>query len=473
MRGFVVREIARHERKMLFSGPRFACCATIFIFAFFISLFTGWNDYRTITRENAGTEQNERVRWLNQGVKGPHIAADQGVVVFLRLSPLAAFDPGVLSFTGSSTVLGGHHEEILTNKAAEGTHSLHRLGSLSAASVLQVLLPLMLILLLYGTIAAERENGTLSQILSSAVSAPELMLGKLTGIATALGVILAPIVLVSWFVLKESAADFVVLALIHLLYLMTIVVLIAATSAYASKSRQALVVLLWGWAMAFVAAPVVLTDVAQILYPSPASLEYATAQVDAARQMPTVEERRAVVRARLLKQYGVSSLRDLPVDPIGIELDEEEQQSEPLYGNLIDSVYDSYGEQNRLYRIGAIVSPLLAVQSLSMAISRTDFEAYRDFANVGKQYRRGMIKTLNDGIAYNPEYRNSAVFPGTDIIVAEAGPELWARIPEFNYQAPDLAVVLSRSRTTLLLLLAWIMFAVVLMCASMRRLSQK
>jgi ABC-2 type transport system permease protein len=472
MRRFVIREIARHERKMLFSGWRFAFCEILFALAFFVSLFTGWNDYRVTTRENRETEQNERMRWLNQGVKGPHVAADQGVLVFLPLSPLSAFDPGILAYTGSSALLGGHHEEILTNKAAEGTHSLHRLGSVSAASVVQVLLPLVLILLLHGTFTGERENGTLSQILSSGVSPAELVFGKLAGIGVAVSIMIAPIFIVGGVALRESMADFIILGLIHLAYLLAVIVLIVAISARAATSRQSLVVLLCGWAMAFIAAPVVITDVAQFLHPSPASLEYATAQMDAARKMPTVEERRAVVRARLLKQYGVASLRELPVDPIGVELNEEEKESEPLYGNLVASVYDSYEQQNRLYQVGAVVTPLLAVQSLSMAISRTDFAAYRDFANAGKHYRVGMIKTLNDGIAYNPDYRNGTVFPGTDIIVTEAGPELWRRVPEFKYEVPRLIVVLARSWTSLLLLSAWMVFAAVFMCVSMKRLSR-
>jgi ABC-2 type transport system permease protein len=472
MRLFVIREIARHERKILFSGWGFGFCAIILNFTFFVSLLGGWSDYTTATRENRQTEQKERLRWLNQGVKGPHVAADQGVVVFVKLSPLSAFDPGVLPYTGSSALFGGHHEEILTNKAAEGTHSLHRLGSVSAAFVAQALLPLMLILLLHGTIAAERENGTLSQILSSGVSPAELVLGKLAGISVAVSIMIAPIFIVAGAVLRESNGDFIILALIHLAYSLAIVVLIVAISAGASTSRQSLVALLSGWTIGFMAAPVVITDVAQLLHPSPASLQYATAQMDAAGKMPTVEERRAAVRARLLKQYGVASLRDLPVDPIGVELNEEEQESEPLYGNLVGSVYDSYEQQNRLYEIGAVVTPLLAVQSLSMAISRTDFAAYRDFANAGKEYRAGMVKTLNDAIAYNPEYHNGTVFPGTDIIVTEAGADLWRRVPEFKYDAPGLAEVLARSWSSLLLLLAWMVFAAVFICVSTKRLSR-
>lgn len=471
MRWFVTRQIARHERKMLLSGWVFPACAVIFLSVFFVSLLGGWRDYQAVAHENRETEQNERLRWLNQGVKGPHVAADQGVVVFLRQSPLSAFDPGILQYTGSSTRLGGHREEILTNKAAEGTHSLHRLGSLSAASVLQVVLALVVILLLHGTIAAEREKGTLSQILSSGVSPAELALGKLAGISTALSVIIVPVLVVGAIALRDSLAHFVSLALVHLVYLTILLLLIVAVSSRSSTSRQALVILLCGWALAFVAAPVVITDIAQVIHPSPASLEYAVAQMDAAQQMPTVEERRAVVRARLLEEYGVSDLRELPVDPVGIELIEEEAESVVLYGGLVREIYDSYEQQNLLYRLGAAVTPLLAVQPLSMAISGTDFSAYRDFTNAGRQYREGMVKSLNEAIAYNPEYRNGKVFPGTDIIVSESGPELWSHIPEFTYEAPSLSVVLARSWMSLSLLFVWTVLAVFLMWVSLKRLS--
>src|SRR5207247_737832 len=109
------------------------------------------------------------------------------------LSFLSAFDSGVLPHTGSEDLLVGHHEQMPTSKTAEGTHSLHRLGFLTAAKTLQVFVPLLLTLLLYPSFAGERELGTLRQIVSLGVSVPELVWGKLAGLALPVGCILVPV----------------------------------------------------------------------------------------------------------------------------------------------------------------------------------------------------------------------------------------------------------------------------------------
>jgi ABC-2 type transport system permease protein len=473
MRGFVIREIARHQRTALLSHRAFVLSWALLYATFFATLLSGWNDYTAARLRNDEAERNDRLRWLNQGRKQPHIAGDQGVLVFLRIPQLAALDPGILPYTGSTAALAGEHEEILNNKPAEGTHSLHRLGSLSAASVLQVLMPLMLALQLHATVAGERDHGTLSQALACGVSPSECITGKLAGIALVLCLMMAPVAAATAIVMRHSLAEFGILAGLYVVYLFTIVVLITAVSARAATGRQSLVILLCAWALGFVAAPVIITDLAQVFRPSPSSLEYAAAQMEADRKMPTVEERRAAVRVHLLRQYGVQSLRDLPVDPIGVELSLDEADSEVLYGRLVEQVYDSYEEQNRWYRIGAIVSPLPAIQSLSMAVSRTDFDAYRDFTRAGERYRRAMITTLNNAIMHNPAYRTAPVFPGTDIIVTDAGPELWRSIPEFSYEPAGITTILARSRTALALLLGWMTFAAVLLFDSVRRLSPK
>jgi ABC-2 type transport system permease protein len=68
----------------------------------------------------------------------------------------------------------------------------------------------------------------------------------------------------------------------------------------------------------------------------------------------------------LLQQYHAASLRDLPVDPIGIELLEEARDVEPVFDALSGSVYDAYEGQNRLYQAAGVLSPMLAIQSMSM-----------------------------------------------------------------------------------------------------------
>jgi ABC-2 type transport system permease protein len=311
----------------------------------------------------------------------------------------------------------------------------------------------------------------LSQILSSGVSPAEIVIGKLSGVIIGVMVMIIPAAIIAGAALWQAFGRFSLLMLIQFAYLLTVAAFIVAVSAAASTTRRALIALLCGWAAGFVILPVVITDIAQVIHPSPTSLQYAAAQMDAARKMPTVEERRAVVRARLLNEYGKTSLRDLPVDPIGIELTEEEQESEPLYSGLVGLVYDSYEQQNQIFRAGAVLTPLLAVRPLSMAISVSDFTTYRDFAAACERYRRQMVQLLNDAITYNPNYRNGTVFPGTDIIVAEAGGELWQRVPEFRYEAPDALTILGRSRVSILLLAVWLALAGTALQFATRRLT--
>lgn len=468
-----IQIIARHERKLLLADRRLTASAITLVALFALSFFSGWHEYQTTTQQNQRAQQDDRTRWLNQPVKGPHAAADQGLLVFQHLPSLSAFDPGVLPYTGSQAILGGHHEQILTEMQAEGKHSLHRLGSLTGATVLQRFVPLFLILLLYRTIAGEREQGTLRQMLAVGVSASELVLGKLAGVILPLAFVLVPACLCVVARIGGSSDAFgrlAILAASYLGYVALITAFIVAISIRASTPRQALVASLACWFLGGLFAPSLITDVARLVFPSPTALGHATALMDADQKLPTVEERRASVRWRLLKQYGVTQLRDLPVDPIGIELLEEERDAAPVFQRLIGKVYDAYQQQNRIYEAFGVLTPMIAMQSLSMALCGTDTAANRDFAEAAERYREAVIHILNEAIAYNPHYRQSAVFPGTDIIVSQAGPELWRRVPKFRYEAPRLASALTHAGSTLAVLLGWMAFAMWFLWRSISRL---
>jgi hypothetical protein len=77
---------------------------------------------------------------------------------------------------------------------------------------------------------------------------------------------------------------------------------------------------------------------------------------------------------------------------------------------------------------------------------------------------------LNEAIAYNPSYRQSAVFPGTDIIVSEAGPELWRRVPEFLFSPVRFGTAWNRALSSIGILCAWMVFAGLLVWRSAARL---
>lgn len=464
MRLSVVQQIAWNEFRLVMTDGRLPGSAAILLALFALSFYSGWRNYEITSKRNLIAQQQDRLRWLNQGMKGPHAAADQGLMVFRPLPALSSFDPGILAFTGGKAVLGGHREEIFTAKDAEGFHSLHRLGTLTAATTLERFVPLVLILLLYGSVAGERERGTLRQLMSLGVSPGELVAGKLTGTALPLAGLLAFFDLAAMILAAKShevelVTRIAALGFGYLAYLVIVAALVTAVSIRASTSKKALAILVALWCFACVLAPPLAGDIAQWLFPSPTSLDHAVAVMDADRKLPTVEERRAELRARLLRQYHAASLRDLPVDPIGIELLEEARDAEPIFHRLVGSVYNTYERQNNLYRLAALVSPMFAMQSLSSTLCGSDWAAHRDFTEAAERYRQSVVRMLNEAIAYNPNYRQSRVFPGTDIIVSEAGPELWQRVPEFHFAPAGFGITLQRARLSMAILGAWVIFA--------------
>jgi ABC-2 type transport system permease protein len=479
IRGSVIRHVARHEFRSLLGDGRFRVVLTVFAILIAASFLTGLLTYWTTATKNEEAQKEERARWLNQGTKGPHAAADQGVLVFQPLPFLSTFDPGVLPYTGSEDLLVGHHEQLFTSKASEGTHTLHRLGFFSAAAIMQVFVPLVLILLLYPSFAGEREQGTLRQVLSLGVSLPELVLGKFVTLALPVACALLPLaalgpaaIATQWS--NQFTRNVVLrlgsLLLVYFAYYVVVSGLAVAVSARCATARQSFTILLSLWFVGCILGPVVAADLADVTSPSPTAFGYATAVIETNEKLPTVEERRARVRSRLMKQYGVSSLRDLPVDPIGIELIEEAEESAPMFQRLIESVYETYQSQNRLYQVAGVLTPLLAVQPLSMAIAGTDSAAHRDFLEAAERYRVRMARTLNEAIAYNPDYKKSAVFPGTDIIVSQAGRELWSRIPEFTYRSASFGSARSAIWQSAALLFAWVVFALWFLWRSVNRL---
>ena len=101
-----------------------------------------------------------------QGAKNPHSAAHFSRMAHKPVAPFSAFDPGVSAYVGQVVWLEGHYRNPAMFRAAEDATELGRLENFSLAGVLILIIPLLVILLGYGSIAKEREQGTLRQIIS-------------------------------------------------------------------------------------------------------------------------------------------------------------------------------------------------------------------------------------------------------------------------------------------------------------------
>ena len=271
----MIMRIARKEFTDLVRDGRFRWSATLVGAFLLVSLGAGWLHVRDARAQLEAAQATARTHWESQGEKNPHSAAHYGIYAFKPRLPLSFVDQGVDPWTGTSVWLEAHRQNEFLMRPAQDATAAQRFGTLTAAGVLQHLVPLLVILLAFGALAGERERGTLRQLLASGVGRRELTAGKALGVAAALALLVVPAALLgSAALLTGSAATGSiltrgsVLALVYLTYFGAFVGLSLAVSAWAPSARTALVALLGIWVVNGLVAPRAAVDLSSWLHPS-------------------------------------------------------------------------------------------------------------------------------------------------------------------------------------------------------------
>jgi ABC-2 type transport system permease protein len=466
----MIKLIARKELLELWRDGRLRWAAGLLLLLLLVSLWSGWRHYRRVSAEHEAVRQSERARWLNQGARHPHTAAHYGTYVFKPLLPLSVVDAGITPYVGVTAHLEAHERNIFQYKPAEDAPTVRRFGELTAALTLQMLIPLLLILLLFTAFVGEREQGTLRLLLSLGVKRRDLALGKIAGLALPLLLLLAPVVVLGIVALWLNAGSLAIrltwgrlalMALSYLLYFGVIIGLTLSVSARAGSARQALVVLLGFWFLNCLAAPQVVTDLAALLHPTPSSLEFVAALRAELQQQKQIGELTTEYRARLVKEYSVSSAEELPISPDGLALVENEEIGDRIQERHFNQLWNTYERQERLYQAGALFAPMLAVQSLSMSLAGTDLPQQRHFVEAAETYRQDLVQSLNRYVVEHDTSANRQQHPYVKSLkIFLANNDLWAQMKPFEYRAPGLGWVLRRRWVSLSLLLIWLAGAV-------------
>ncbi len=466
----MTRHIIRKEFSDLVRDGRFRWCSLLVGALLLVSLGHGWVQARQAQQERAAAQATARDHWESQGEKNPHSAAHYGVYVFKPRLALSFVDEGVDPYTGTSVWLEAHRQNDFLLRPAQDATAAQRIGALTAAQVLQHLVPLLIILLTFGALAGERENGTLRQLLATGVGRRELAWGKALGISGALALLLVPAAAVGAAALVvgspgPAASPFArgtVLAVVYLGYFGAFLALSLAVSAWARSGRTALVVLLAVWVVNGLVAPRVAVDLSKWLHPTPSAFEFART---VEREMATGVEDilppdRAASTERLLREYGVESVDELPVNDVGVYLQESEEFGNRIFDRNYGALWDAFERQGAVHEALAVIAPLLAVRTLSMALAGTDVEQHRHFATAAEEYRRDVMRRMNGDMAANS--------PSGDFSYT-AGRELWEATPPLSYAAPTLGWVLGNRALSLLVLGGWLVGTILAAAARVRR----
>ena len=464
-----MKHIVRKEFTDVVRDGRFRWCSILVGALLLVSLGHGWVQARSAQQEHAAAQATAREHWESQGEKNPHSAAHYGIYAFKPRLALSFVDEGVDPYTGTSVWLEAHRQNDFLLRPAQDATAAQRIGALTAAQVLQHLVPLLIILLTFGALAGERERGTLRQLLATGIGRRELALGKALGIAGALALLLVPAALVGAAALVVGSpgpaasplARGVVLAGVYLAYFTAFLALSLAVSARARSARTALVILLGVWVVNGLVAPRVAVDLSKWLHPTPSAIEFAR---NVEREMASGVEGiprpdRAALTERLLAEHGVERVEDLPINEVGVYLQESEEFGNLIFDRNYSALWDTFERQGAVHETLAVLAPLLAVRTLSMGLAGTDVEQHRHFATAAEGYRRDLMRRMNGDLADNS--RTGEVYL--------AGPELWEETPPLQYAAPSLGWVLGNRVLSILVLGTWLVGTILAAAARVRR----
>lgn len=450
----MVVTIARKELRLLVRDGRLPWAGGVVLVLLATALLVGWERRAEIRTERAAAQSLDYDDWVAQPERHPHNAAHQGMHVFKPDPALSVIDPGIDPYVGSTIWLRAHLQSELTFMPAQDATGLQRFGELSAAWVLQVLGPLLVIVLGFDAFSSERELGTLRQTLSLGITPRQLFWGKTLGLTMALGVLLGPAAVIaalatvtgSGAAIGDTTARLAWLLLGYSLYLAVAVFMVLAVSAIVRSSRLALVTLLGVWIATTLLAPRAASDLSRLWHPNPTRLDFnASLGADIGRVAEQVWQ----------QNFGVSTQwsPDLPLDKWGVALQVDDHAGYGVMDRHFAALWDTFDAQQRAQEWLGLAAPVLAVRAFSMAVAATDFSHYRHFSLAAEGHRRVLQDAMSADLVENADPR------GTGHFDYRASADLWRHVPPFQYTLPSVSWAVSNTTLSLGVLLASVLLS--------------
>jgi ABC-2 type transport system permease protein len=472
--------IARDELRLMARNRVAATAIVLLLLLTLAAIATSWAQQRSSAELRARQQATAQSAFEAQPDRHPHRVVHYGQFIFRPLGPLAAFDPGVDAYTGSSMFLEGHRQNTANFGDVRQSSMLVRFGQLTPAFVLQVIAPLLLVFLGYGALARETERCTLRVLMLQGVTRSALVRGKLLAIAAIALLVGLPSLVGLVVVAGQPGAlllPIVVTSLGYAAYLILWAMVIVLVSAFVRRNRDALLTLLALWAVSVVLMPRIASDIASVAVPLQNRLQ---TDVAIARELRRLGDSHnpddphfAAFKASVLKRYGVDRVEDLPVNYKGLAALEGERLTSALFEKYSGQTDTAQARQNGIVRMVGMLSPAIAIRSLSMAAAGTDLAGHQRFLDQAEAYRYDLVQRLNrlqaDAVSYADDTAKDPQADQRKRIDAQH----WDEMPEFTYRPPGGAVLAKAALPTFAILIGWLCAAAVLLALATHRLGAR
>ncbi len=466
--------IAREEWRLLWRDRVAVMGLVLLLLLTAMSAFTAWQQRQGADAERTRYQAQADHEFAAQPDRHPHRMVHYGQFAFRPVNPLASFDAGIDPYTGHTLYLEGHRQNSANFGDVRQSSLLLRFGQLTPAFVLQVLAPLLLIFVGHASVARERESGTLRLLITQGLQPGQLVAGKLLVLAGVAALALAPVVLsLIWIALATPAPASLALLLMsgYGIWLFLWVIAVVGVSTLVARGRDALIVLLALWVITVVLVPRLGADLVAWSLPLPTRFE---TDISVSRDLAAMGDSHNpddpyfnAFREKVLTQYGVARVEDLPVNYKGILGMEGERLTSALFDRYAAASFTNQEQQLQYVDAFSLVSPVIALRRISMIASGTDLHAYRRFLEQAEHHRYELVQKLNRLQAEKLSYDADRSSRENRI-----GHEHWQGIADFRYEAEAPADALHRALPMAGVLLTWLLALVGLLGLASRRLGR-
>jgi ABC-2 type transport system permease protein len=475
-----VRLIALDELRLMARNRVAVIAFALLVLLTLAAVLSSWSHHRAVAQLRDRQQHKAATAFDTQPDRHPHRMVHYGTFIYRPLGPLTAFDPGVDAFTGSSMFLEGHRQNTANFGDVQQSSLLVRFGQLTPAFVLQVLAPLLLVFLGFGTLSRETERGTLRVLLLHGATRGQVVCSKLMAMAVVAMLAGLPAMLGLMLIAVQPGAlvlPMLVIALGYATYLALWSILIVLVSTLVRHSRDALLALVALWTVAVVLLPRVAPDIAAAAVPLRNKLQ---TEVAIARDLRTLGDTHnpddphyAAFKQATLRRYGVTRVEDLPVNYKGVLAVEGERLTSRLFDRYAAESFAAQERQNALVRTAGLLSPAIALRTLSMAAAGTDFAGHRRFLEQAEAYRYALVQRLNGMQAEKVTYVDD-VAEGADADRRKrVSGRSWSELPDFAFRAPTGRALAAAAMPSLLALLGWLAVLASLLMLATRRLGSQ
>ena len=448
--------IILNEWKMFTRNRVFVYSTIFFVLSLSLVVWMGIIQNKGQQQLQIKAQNHVRQQWENLEAMNPHRAAHYGSFAFKPMNILSSMDGGVNDITGNVLKLEGHVQNEIVYSEASQSISISKFGKLKSSLILQYVIPLFLIFLVYSTISNDRETGRLKLLIFQGISLFQLIFSKsisiwlygvlLLFIAISIQSLLSPVDL-------ETIQRLIFIFLSYSCYYYIICCLTTYFSSSFKNSTSALSSILATWIIWTIFLPKIWGNAVEKIYPLPSRQNFKTImKEDRSKGIDghdPSDQRREQLKNKYLAEYNVDSLNQLPINFDGIVMQADEEYGNLVWDKHFGNNYFILKKQKRLYQISGLFNPFSSLQNLSMGFCGNDMAHHLDFLKQAEDYRRYLIKALNDKHAFGGSKTGNWKWT--------VGSVFFKSVEKFQYRTPEIKNQIGHYLIDILFLLFWIL----------------